>query len=279
MVAIALALTASLAYGTSDFLGGRKSRALPLLSVLVVSQVTALVAIAAVVLATGEASLAGDVLLYGSLAGIWEAVGVAALYRGLAVGTMSIVAPIAATAPLVAVVAAVVLGELPTALQGAGIAIALGGIGLISRSRSSRESRPREVTASILFGGLAAVGFGSFYVALDAASEESVTGALLASRLTVVTILLATLACTHATLGLRRAEVPAIALIGILIMGADSLYAVASTLGRLSIVVVLSSLYPLVTMLLARVFLGERLSRLQILGVASCLFGVLLIAQ
>ena len=135
------------------------------------------------------------------------------------------------------------------------------------------------LASSILFGGLAAVGFGFFYVALYAASEESVTGALLTSRLTVVVILLAALLATRPAPRLRPTELPAIALIGVLILAADSLYAIASTMERLSVVVVLGSLYPIVTTLLARIYLDERLSRVQIAGVASCLCGVALIAQ
>ena len=87
MIAMALALSASLAYGVSDFLGGRRSRSTPLLSVLVVSQVAALAVIAGVVLAAGEGAPTRDTLLLGVLAGVFEVVGVAALYRGLAAGT------------------------------------------------------------------------------------------------------------------------------------------------------------------------------------------------
>jgi drug/metabolite transporter (DMT)-like permease len=140
MLAIALALGSSLVYGVSDFLGGLKSRSTPLLSVLLVSQGAALLMLAVIVAASGEGPPGGEHLLYAVLAGLAEAVGVAALYRGLAVGTMSIVAPVAATAPAVPVVAAIALGELPEPLQGAGIAVALAGVAIISLQPQADES-------------------------------------------------------------------------------------------------------------------------------------------
>lgn len=278
MLAIALALAASLAYGVSDFLGGRKSRSVPLLGVLLVSQAAALVLACGVVLAFGGAPPGGDFLLYAALAGLCETVGVAALYRGLAVGVMSIVAPIAATAPMVSVAVALALGELPGPIQGVGIALALAGIALTSWTRPSGDRSGSRVASSVILGSLAAIGFGVFYVAIDAASEGSVPWALLIARLAAVTMFIAASAVRRAPLAVRRAGVPGIALIGALIVTADTLYAIASTKGLLSVVVVLSSLYPLATMGLARVYLHERLDRLQLLGVATCLCGVVAIS-
>ena len=178
MLAIALALGSSLVYGVSDFLGGLKSRSLPLLSVLLVSQGVALVLLAANVIVRGEGPPAGDFLLYGVLAGVCEAVAIAAFYRGLAVGVMSIVSPIAATAPAVPVAAAAALGELPAPIQGVGIVLALAGIGIISLEPGGQRGS-RDVGPSVLFGLVTALGFGGFLVAMDAASEGSVSWALL----------------------------------------------------------------------------------------------------
>ena len=128
MLAVALALGSSLAWGVSDFLGGLKSRSVPLLAVLLISQGTALGVLAVVVIALGEEPPGGSFLLYAVLAGVAETVGVAALYRGLATGVMTIVAPVAATAPAVPVAVGIALGELPSPLQSAGIALAVVGI-------------------------------------------------------------------------------------------------------------------------------------------------------
>jgi drug/metabolite transporter (DMT)-like permease len=278
MLAIVLALGSSLAYGVSDFLGGLKSRSLPLLAVLLVSQGTALVLLAVVVVPFGEGPPERSFILYAALAGLSETVGVAALYRGLAVGTMSIVAPVAATAPVVPVVVGMALGELPSRVQGAGITLAALGIVVTAcDAESAHLARPGAI-ASVVFGLLTALGFGSFYVAMDAASEGEIPWALLVARLTAVFVFVAAIVLTRPSLAVRRAHVPAIAAIGVLIIAADSMYATASTEGLLSIVAVLSSLYPIVTIALARAFLEERVGRRQAIGIAMCLAGVVAIA-
>jgi drug/metabolite transporter (DMT)-like permease len=297
VLAIALALGSSLVYGVSDFLGGLKSKSLPLLWVLLISQGSALVVLALVVLAAREGPPSGSYLAYAGLAGIAEAVGVAALYRGLAVGIMSIVAPVAAIAPVVPVVTALFLGEEPAPIQGAGIIAALAGIAIISWGTSPEEQPPvrcppgeisgpaqarlrvsPEVGASILFGLLTALGFGGFLVGMDAASEGGVPWALFVARLTSVAAFGTVYLVTRPPLALRRSELPVLALIGLLVIGADSLYAVATTQGLLSVVVVLSSLYPAVTIALARLYLNERLQRRQQVGVAVALAGAVAIA-
>jgi drug/metabolite transporter (DMT)-like permease len=277
VAAIALALGSSLVYGVSDFLGGLKSRSLPLLSVLLVSQGSALMLLAGVVVVSGDAPPPGEFLAYAALAGLAEAVGVAAFYRGLAVGVMSIVSPIAATAPVVPVVAAIALGELPGTLQSIGLTLAVAGIAIISLE-SHQEASSRDLAPSILFGILTALGFGGFLVAMDAASEGSVVWALLIARLTAVVAFSSVFLATRAQLGVRPREVPVLILIGALIIAADSLYATASTRGLLSVVAVLSSLYPVVTIVLARYYLQERLRRPQQIGATASIAGAVLIS-
>jgi uncharacterized membrane protein len=205
--AIALALGSSLVYGVSDFLGGLKSRSLPLLSVLLVSQGSALIALMVAVAASGTEAPEGEFLLYGAIAGLAEAVGVAAFYRGLAVGVMSIVSPIAATAPVVPVVAAILLGELPGTIQVVGIVLAVAGVGIISLEPERGESA-RDLTPSILFGMLTALGFGGFLVAMDAASEGGVLWALFVVRLASVTAFASAFLIRRAPLGVRRGGGP-----------------------------------------------------------------------
>jgi drug/metabolite transporter (DMT)-like permease len=276
VLAIALALASSLVYGVSDFLGGSKSRSLPLLSVLLVSQASALALLTAIVIARGEGPPGGTFLVLAVVAGLSEAVGVAALYRGLAVGVMSIVAPVAATAPVMPVVAAILLGELPKPIQGVGIALGVAGIAIISLDRSAEQSG--DVRRSLLFGLLTALGFGGFLVALDGASEGGVPWALLVARITTVTVFAVAFLLKRPPAALRRADLPALVLIGLLVVGADSLYAVASTKGLLSVVAVLSSLYPVVTIALARCYLHERLRPHQRIGVAAALCGAVAIS-
>jgi drug/metabolite transporter (DMT)-like permease len=277
VLGIALALGSSLVYGVSDFLGGLKSRSLPVLSVLLVSQSSALVLLAINVIARGEGPPDDEFILYGVIAGLCEAVGVAAFYRGLAVGVMSIVSPIAATAPVVPVVAAIILGELPSTLQGVGILLALAGIAIISLEPGG-SGASRDLAPSIVFGLLTALGFGGFLVAMDAASEGGVPWALLTARSAAVAAFVLAFVITRARLGVRSADVPTLVLIGVLIIAADSMYAVATTEGLLSVVAVLSSLYPVVTIILARYYLQERLKRHQQVGAAASLSGAVVIS-
>jgi drug/metabolite transporter (DMT)-like permease len=277
VAAIVLALGSALFYGLSDFLGGLKSRSIPLITVLLFSQATALVALGAYVAIRGSGPPSGDFLFYAALAGVAEAVGVAALYRGLAVGVMSLVAPTASTAPVVPIVAGIALGELPGAVQWAGIAMAVTGIVVASRARSEDGTGAGAVRQSLGFGLISALAFGAFYVALDAASEGDVGWALATAKLTAVA-LFAGFALYARGAPLRASDLPVLGLIGLLIVAADSMYATASTEGLLSVVAVLSSLYPVVTIALARFVLGERLTGTQQVGVAAVLFGVVAIS-
>ncbi len=278
MSAVALALCSSLLYGFSDFLGGLKSRSTPLLGVLLLSQGSALALLAVFALARGEQLPAGEFILYAAIAGVAEAIGVAALYRGLAVGVMSVVAPVASTAPVVPIVAGIALGELPGALQWGGIGLAVAGIVIASCAPPGQGSSAAAVRSGLIFGLLSALGFGAFYVALDAASEGDIPWALVIARLTAVAIFVAAFAATRFRARVRSADLPALVLIGVLIIGADTLYAAASTKGLLGVVAVLSTLYPVVTIALARVFLGERLERVQQVGIAAVLCGVVAIS-
>jgi drug/metabolite transporter (DMT)-like permease len=277
VLAIALAAGSSLVYGFSDFLGGLKSRSLPLLSVLLVSQTGALVLLLVIALGSGEGPPGGSYLAYGALAGLAEAVGVAALYRGLSIGTMSIVAPIAATAPVVPILAGAAIGELPSATQSGGILLAAAGVAIISYTAPEADTS-KVVGPSVLFGLLTALGFGGFFVAMDAASEGSVTWGLLSARVVAVVAFVTAFVVLRRPLAVRRSELPVLVSIGALIVAADTLYAVASTKGLLSVVAVLSSLYPVVTIALARVYLQERVQRLQQLGIAVALCGVAVVS-
>jgi drug/metabolite transporter (DMT)-like permease len=278
MLAIVLALGASLAWGVSDFLGGVKSRTFPLFVVLLISQGAALIVLAVVVAALGEPPPGREFLIYAALAGIAETVGVAALYRGLAVGVMSIVAPVAATAPVVPLVVGLALGEEPATVQAAGIALAVVGIVITASRSEAGDARGQVVGASVLFGALCALGFGSFYVAMDAASEGEIQWALLFARATSVAVFLLVVVGTRPAPFPAGRELPVIAVIGLLIIAADAMYATASTEGVLGVVAALSTLYPIVTIALARVYLSERVEPQQRIGIALSLTGVVAIS-
>ncbi|GAA2078625.1 DMT family transporter [Actinomadura alba] len=281
MLAVLLALGASLGWGVSDFLGGLKARSAPLLSVLLVSQATALVVVAVLVAARGVGPPNGTYLLWAAAAGAGEAVAIAALYRGLSVGTMSVVAPVAATAPVVPVAAGLVLGQVPGLSQSIGLGLALVGLVITSCQPRSGGADTARLGPSICYGLLAALGFGAFFIALDRASEDDIRWALLTARLTSVAAITTIMVIRTARgnrLAVRRADLPTIALVGVLIVTADSLYALATTRGLVGIVAVVGSLHTVVTMALARIWLDERLARIQQVGIATSLCGVLALA-
>jgi drug/metabolite transporter (DMT)-like permease len=277
MGAVALALAASVGYGISDFLGGLKSRSLPVLSVVFVSHGTALAIVTVVVavsLALGTDLPNGEQVGLAIVAGLAEGLAVLALYRGLAVGTMGVVAPVAACAPILPIAMSAALGELPGAVQGAGIAIAGAGVILLSlEPAAAGAAGGRRAAVSVGYGLATALCFGIFLIAMDGASEGGVHWALFGARLTSVAFFVALLLLLRRPFGIPAADMGVMAVVGITILAADALYAVATTLGLLSVVAVLSSLYPVVTIALARVYLHERLARIQLAGIAVTLCG------
>jgi drug/metabolite transporter (DMT)-like permease len=277
VIAIVFALGAAVAWGAADFLGGLKSRVAATLVVVAVGQFAGLVLVAAVVIARGEGPPEARYLGYGVLAGFAGALGIAALYRALAVGSMSIVAPITATGVVIPVVAGVGTGERPTVVQGLGLAFAFGGVVLAARQKVD-DRAGRRVATGVGVALLAALGIGSFLLAIDAASEGGVPWALLVQRSVCVAIVLAVAAFVRPQFRVGWRNGAPMIVIGVLDMAANALFALASTRGLVSVVSVLASLYPVTTVLLARLLLGERIARTQQLGVAAALFGVVLIS-
>lgn len=277
MLAIALGLAASLSWGVADFLGGLKSRDLRVLTVLALSQAIALIVVALLVAMRGEPPPAGAEALAACVAGLVGIGGLAAFYRGLAVGAMAVVAPIAGTAAALPVIVGVASGERPGAAQSAGLALALAGVALASRE-GSPEDGSRRLAAGVGLAVVAALGIGGFFVAMDAAGEGDLLWALLLARSASVAVLLAAVIATRPPLAVRGGDAAALAGIGLLDLSANGLFAAASAEGLLSVVAVLASLYPVVTILLARAVLGERVMRPQAAGVVTVLVGVALIS-
>lgn len=278
MAVVLLALGASAAWGLADFLGGLKSRGTSVLTVLAVSQPVGLVFVAAVVAARGEAPPGGSALLWAALAGIGSAIGIGTLYRGLAIGAMGVVAPITAIAPLIPLAAALAEGERPTTLAGAGIALALAGVVLTAwEPDRGRRGRGRAALGAGL-AVIAAIAFGSSQVGLEAASDADPYWGTLVVRLTSCAAVAALLLALRHRPRAGRSVLPSLALIGVLDIGATVLFAVATTRGLFSVAAVLSSLYPLVVALLARLVLRERLAPAQRLGAGGAVAGAALIS-
>ncbi|MFB4289266.1 EamA family transporter [Nonomuraea sp. ATR24] len=273
MLAIALALGAGLGWGASDFLGGLKSRSRPVPSVLLISQATALVLLTITTAVRGVGPPDPAFLVQAAVAGLGETVGIAALYRGLAVGTMSIVAPVAAAAPLIPLLAGLVAGQVPGPLQFAGLVLTA--LGLVIASRRPATGTGDRPLTSILYGLLAALGFGTFFLSMHNAGQADTGWALLTARLTTVIVIASVVVLRRHHVTVRRSDLPVLASIGVLIVAADAQYAVASMLGPVSVAAVLGSLHTVVTIVLARIVLKERLTRPQTIGMGVVLAGVL----
>lgn len=277
MLPVVLGLAASVSWGCSDFLGGLKSRTLELLTVLLVSQGAGLALVAVVVALRGEPVPEAKYVLYACISGVAGALGLAAFYRGLAVGAMAVVAPIAGTAAAIPVAFGVITGDRPSAIQAVGIAFAIAGVAVASREPPDEGGSAR-VAAGAGLALLAAVGFGSFFVSMDAASDPDLFWAIFFNRVTSMTVLGLAALVLRPRLAVGRGDLRALLGIGALDISANTLFAIASTKGLVSLVAVLASLYPVVTILLARVVLGEHVRRLQQAGVAAVLAGVALIS-
>ncbi|HYT25648.1 MAG TPA: DMT family transporter [Actinomycetota bacterium] len=274
-----LGLGSGLLWGTGDFVGGLQSRRVAPTAVAIWSQVAGAVVLAGVLAVTGHRPALAGVAL-GAVGGIGGGAALLLFYRGLAEGAMSVVAPVSACGAVVPVVVAFAEGTPPGAAPTAGIVAAIAGVVLVSRpARAERHGggTPPRVVAMALG---AALGFGCFYVFVDAGS--AVPGG---SPLWVVAGARGgSLVAMLAIAGLGRRSVPwpgrrlwAVALAGILDTTANLLFAYASTIGNLGVIGVLASLYPVTTVLLARFVLAERLSGPQAAGVVLALAGVALL--
>lgn len=275
MGAALLALAASVSWGLGDFLGGIKARALPSLLVLAASQPFGLAALGIAVAVRGTGA-PGDEVAWSALAAVFGTMGLFAFYRGMATGAMSVVAPIAAVAAGVPVIWGVaVTGDHVHGLQVLGFVAAVGGS--VAASLELRPER-RQVAAGVGWAALAMLAFGGYYVPMHAASTHDWLWPAFLFRCTSVTLVLAVvLARRIRPVGLRT-HWPGLVAVGFLDTGGNAFFAAASsTHGLLSVVSVLASLYPVVTVLLARLVLGERVQRTQDAGVLVALAGVVLI--
>jgi drug/metabolite transporter (DMT)-like permease len=274
MVTITLALGASLTWGFADFFGPLKGRTLGALRVLVYAQLGGLAAIALIIVLRGKgpsdpaAFLAVPAAISGTL-------GLYAYYRGMAVGAMSVVAPIAGLSAVVPVIVGIASGERPSALTAAGIGCALAGVFLAAREPGRGGAR---IAAGVGLALLAAIGFGGYFPPMHAAGNADFWWASFLFRVTSTSVVIAAVAVRRPRLAVAPAQVPLLALIGIGDMLGNLLFAAASRSGLVSVTSVLASLYPIVTVVLARIILSERVARSQEAGVVLTLAGVALIS-
>jgi drug/metabolite transporter (DMT)-like permease len=323
MLGIALALAASVCWGSGDFLGGFSTRRASLWAVIIGSQAVGLAGAALVTLGTGHAWPGLQAVWPVLLGGLASVVAISCFYKALAIGTMSIVAPISATNALIPFAVGIAAGERPAAAQLAGVALAALGVILVAMEPARRGEtigaaalpgepavdpagaaalfRPGRATdeavppATASRGGVvrparrdqrraialaltAAVCMGLVLIGYDATSRYDPLWAMLGGRLSSAVLFTVLFVVLRPHVKVERSALPLIIAVGILDTGANGLFALATTEGYLSLVAVLGSLYPVVTVLLAFAVLRERIAPHQLAGAAATLAGVALIA-
>ena len=234
-------------------------------------------ALSAVLLArhTGlSPSFTGNGPLWAAAAGLAGAVGLSCFYTALASGTMGVVAPISSLGALVPVFLGLLTGEHPSATAWVGMAVAVTGAALASGPELTGAVPPRPV----ILAAVAAACFGTSLYCLDRGARYALLETLWGMRLTSVALFVVAGLVVRSVGGARARDLPALAVIGLGDVTANGLFAFASSQGLVSISSVLGSLYPVATLFWARLLLGERLRRVQSVGVGLTLVGVVAIA-
>lgn len=288
-MSVLLALLSSVLWGGADFLGGLRARRLPALAVVAVSQgfgllVVSLVAVGGVVANVGGPGGTGpgtDWVPWAAGAGVAGCTALVCFYRALAVGSMGVVSPIAALGALLPVLFGLLTGDRLTAPVAIGLCLALAGAVTTSLSAGAPhdpERRRAGASGTVGLAAVAGIGFGLTLVLIERGARSSTVLTLVGMRMVSVLMLAAVAVALRTTGGVRRSDLPALAVVGAADVGANLLFALASQRGLLSITAMLGSLYPVVTVLLARTVLHERLARIQLVGVAAALGGVVLVS-
>jgi drug/metabolite transporter (DMT)-like permease len=305
MLAIALALGASICWGSGDFLGGLTTRRASLWAVIVGSQVVGLVGATLVVLLAGHGWPGLHAVWPVMLGGLASVVAISCFYKALAIGSMSIVAPISASNALIPFLVGLATGERPSAAQLAGVALAAAGVLLVASERARAGDtigvaalpnepavEPMAVMAAgtaahvprrnqrraIVLALTAAVAMGLVLVGYDATARYDALWAMLGGRISSVAVFAVVFLVLRPHLEMRRSALPFIVAVGLLDTGANGLFALATTQGYLSLVSVLGAVYPVVTVLLAYGLLRERIAPHQMVGAVGTLAGIALIA-
>ena len=277
MLAVSLALIACLSWGTSGFLAGIKSRVMPVLTLLVFSSIAGLGAFIISVAVRGVSLPRDPNLLFAVLGGAAGIGGLYCFYRGLAVGAISVVVPVSALCVILPVITGLLRGEVLHLIQGLGMVIAVGGGVLVSLEKSTIAKKKRLAAGAMPAIG-AALGFGTFFVVMDLAGSVDPLWAAMVSRLSYFLFLLPAVLYKRPTLKIKANHLPVVFAIGILDGTAAFSYTVATTKGMLSLVSVISSLYPAVSVILAALILKERLRGYQFYGVVLAILGIALIS-
>lgn len=272
-MALLLALGSGVTFGAADFAGGLAAKRAPAVSVTLVSQAVGVVVLVVLIpLLPGSPSVSA--FSTGALAGVAGALGLVAYLRALALGPMGLVAPLASVVGvMVPVTAGILLGERPSVLASCGIALGVLAVGVVAGGRRIERQGPSAGPLLALLGG---AGFGVFFILLDRTPDGSGLWPLVGARASSLVLLLLLVGITRSALPPRDA-VPLVLVSGALDMLANVLFLLATRIGLLTIAALLTSLYPIVVVVLARHLLAERLGRPQAVAVGLSLAAVAVI--
>lgn len=276
LAAALLGLASAATWGAGDFSGGLAAKRSPLLGVLLLGQLAGLTLIALVALLTHEGPPPASSLAWAAAAGAVDAVGLAALYRGLAVGRMAVVAPISAVLSAAIPVAWGALSEgPPSGVRLAGFALALLGIWLVASGGGGGQAKTKETGLGLAV--LAGLGLGGFLIFMHLGARSGTFWPLATARGTAFLLALVAVLARRGAWRPAAGALPLVLLSGALDASGNALFVLASQAGRLDVAAVLASMYPASTVLLAAALLRERVGRTQALGIAVALGAIALI--
>jgi drug/metabolite transporter (DMT)-like permease len=283
MLAPLLALLSSFVWGTSSYLAGVETRTRSVWHVAALSQILAAAASAFGLLAARRAPPGGVDLLLLVLAGAATAAGLAMYYQALAIGTMSVVAPIISAEVLFPVSAGILLGERPGVAAYIGMVVTVGGVVLIARTpreekRTRSAAEHRNARKAVILAVLTAFAWGFMLLIYGTTGKHSPMWAVFDTRVTSAVVLGGYVLLTGRGLSLKGQNVLALAAIGILLALANFLFIIATSLGYLSVTSILGSLSPVFVTLYAQVLLHERLCPRQWAGFVAVFTGVVLLS-
>ena len=268
-------LGSALAWGAGDFGGGLASRRAPVFGVVFISQIVGMTLALALALLLGETWFSGTDLGWSIAGGIATGIGITSLYRALAIGRMAVVAPVTAVlAALIPVAVSLTTQGIPNQVVLAGIVLAVVAVLLVSRVEDETDGRSAGLGLAVLAG----IGFGLFGVSIGQLSDGHVFGPLTVVRATEAILLIGVIAVARSPWRPPRDLILAICAVGVLDMVGNGAYILSAQAGSLAVAAVLSSLYPVTTVILATVFLHERVDRTHVLGIALAVVAVTLIA-
>ncbi len=276
ILAFTYGISSAVSWGAGDFSGGFATKRGNVFSVIFFSQVIGLSLLIGMGAIVSEPAPDRNQILWSALAGLMGAFGLAALYKGLADGSMGIVAPLSAVmTALVPTLFAAYLEGIPRTTQLFGFGSAMVAVWFLSTTRSASALDLSQLWLPFVAG----IGFGLFFVCIERASSNAIVWPLIIARIASMSIYALILLTRRQPILPRKNQWSLIALSGVLDTAGNTFFVLAAQVGRLDVSAVLASMYPAATVLLARAVLKERLHLRQWVGVGIALFALALIAS